>query len=789
MDRPLVPLVIALFLVPALSCTTQVGLAAAELPVTAVTVLPDGLLIECRGTLPPGDRLISGLPVGLTAGRVLVSGADDREPAWRLVPAPVIAPIIPLNAAAQAALAVAERSGQMADKRSELAALLTAPIANSPIEAGGQQKLIGLSALFGPKELGAQLAFAASNAQQAAVAAQKAADDAASARALLGQGIVPAIVSGPQLELTDASAGPLLVRYRIGGATWRSTWRIELDAQGAQLVHLAEIDLAQTPTSDPVALTVSSFGTPPPVLLPEPRIPLYGLGESMAIERPADPLAAGGKHGGVGSEGSETAIEGDLATLSRIQGADGSWENGTHTQATTAMAVLVYLGKGYDHRTPNKYRMRVKKTLDWLSRQNPQALELPALGLVTCALAEAYSMTADTELKAPVERNLALLRTRTPVELADWCARDGALAGPEVGAIVASAFKSAQAASMDIGDSLTLVRVNGPDAEEERLAQLMLETFAGPLPHISVQEARQWADAAPQWLSSGRCELLNLAILVAFQSGGDVWKIVNGAIRPLLFATQSPDRLWDTPYPLGRLSGSLLCMSSMNTYYRYAQIAYRSPIPTQPAEIPWPIRITAAAAVHLNTGRQTIELRRTRLNNAVHLEAVPALDPTVWRVLDTPNPWPGVLPSGPLVVVADGRTIGSSTLPLIAPGDPLHLGLGADERYRIRRETVTTTEDNLLSRTLTVSTTCTLEAAASAHDPVTIRESLPAPGNDGVRVALTAPASLQGAEYRERVQREPLTTLVLTPGGQLSGVIWSATFTYSRALRPRLETR
>ena len=552
---------------------------------------------------------------------------------------------------------------------------------------------------------------------------------------------------------------------------------------------MAEIDLAQTPTTDPVALTVSSFGTPPPVLLPEPRIPLYGLGESMAIERPADPLAAGGKRRGVGSEGPISATEMNLDTLRKGQGTDGSWENGTHTVATTAMAVIGFLGAGYDHRTPNRYRPTVKNAIAWLTRQDPQALDLPALGLVTLALAEASATTGDTEIKAPTEGFLGQLRARAPVELPSWCARDGALAGPEVGVIVLRAFTSAHAAGFDIGDSLNHFQVSGPDADEERLAQLMVMIYTGRKPDMSVDEARRWAAAAPRWLATGRCELLDLAATVAFQQAGKVWPIIQSGVQSMLRECHDPDGLWTTPYPLGRLTGSLFCLSTTQIYYRYAQVTKSGTNSNQPAEIPWPIRITAAAAVHLNTGRQTVELRRVRLNNAVHLEAVPALDPTVWRVLDTPNPWPGALPSGPLVVVADGQTIGSSTLPLIAPGDPLHLGLGADERYRIRRETVTTTEDNLLSRTLTVTTTCSLEAAASAHDPVTIRESLPAPGNDGLRVALTAPASLQGAEYRERVQREPLTTLVLTPGGQLSGVIWSATFTYSRALRPRLETR
>ena len=781
------PLVLSLFAV--------VHLAAAELPVTHVTVLPDGLLIESRGTLPAGDRLITGLPIACRIDSIGIGTADGLDVAWRLVPA---SPLVP-KAADEAAindLAASSRAAAVAGNRSALAATI-----NDPIE-----DLATLTpTLTTPEALAAQLAFAVTNAQRTVTGAQAAADAAAGARTRLAARIPDALPVGPRLELIAAPASEITLRYRLDGATWQPAWRVEIDAQGAQLVQLARLQLDVQPTAEPVLLTVTTYGQQPPVLMPEPRIPLFGLTESMALEDPADPLSP--KQIRV-SKGSESAVQKSLESSKRMQSSDGSWYNGSSTTATTALTTLVYLGAGYDHKTPNKYRGVVRDALSWIGDQTPSTLDLPSLALTTCALAEAYAMTADLDLRPTCDSFIADLRQRFPRELEGWCARDGALAGPEVVALVVSAFKSSLAGGLDIGDSLTVLRdfrIRGSDPEEVRLATAYVAVLTGQDARITLAEAQRWAASVPRWFATGRCELINFAVGASFQQGGDIWSTVNAGTRDFLTTRHDPDGLWSTPYPLGRLPGALWYALSLEVYYCYAPVKpqnYNKSSPTTEAlEIAsrWPMRLTTTKPVRLTAGPQELELRRVRLPGTIQRSAIPAQSSAVWRVLESSNPWPSALPAGPLTIVSSGnvagsRIVGDMTLSETAPGGFLRIPLGVDDAYRIRREVTTTTEDGLLSRTLSVTVTCTLEASAGASDPVTIREALPAPGTDAVTIALTAPEKLANEAYRKRLADDPFTSLTLTPpkdpaAPSAKGISWSATFTYARSVRPRLEAR
>jgi len=136
---------------------------------------------------------------------------------------------------------------------------------------------------------------------------------------------------------------------------------------------------------------------------------------------------------GGGSKGSEGAVESSLRWFKRHQSANGSWESDKYYQnctegakcepggnsgfhgsdcnvAMTGYALLCFLGAGYDHKTPNKYKTTVKKGIDWLlSVQNKDGYmgkrnyEHP---VATMALAEAYAMTADPELRGPTQKGI-----------------------------------------------------------------------------------------------------------------------------------------------------------------------------------------------------------------------------------------------------------------------------------------------------------------------------------------------------------------------------------------------
>jgi len=139
-------------------------------------------------------------------------------------------------------------------------------------------------------------------------------------------------------------------------------------------------------------------------------------------------LAKGG-----GSRASESAVDAALRWLKRHQSPNGEWDvekypvNCTEAPkcepgssgdsggsdanvAMTGYAVLCFLGAGYDHKTPNKYKTTVQKGLEYL-RSVQKADGLMGTrnyehAVATMALAEAYAMTNDPDLKTPAQNGL-----------------------------------------------------------------------------------------------------------------------------------------------------------------------------------------------------------------------------------------------------------------------------------------------------------------------------------------------------------------------------------------------
>ena len=85
--------------------------------------------------------------------------------------------------------------------------------------------------------------------------------------------------------------------------------------------------------------------------------------------------------------------------------------------AVTGYAVLCFLGAGYDHRTPNKWRRVVKGGIDYLlANHNDGVFDRRnyTQGIVTMAVAEAYAMTEDPALKDVSKQAVNVLLERMP---------------------------------------------------------------------------------------------------------------------------------------------------------------------------------------------------------------------------------------------------------------------------------------------------------------------------------------------------------------------------------------
>ena len=187
-----------------------------------------------------------------------------------------------------------------------------------------------------------------------------------------------------------------------------------------------------------------------------------------------------------GNRASESAVDAALRWFKRHQGPQGEWhvsayvanctenpkcEPGTpehcnaeqSTIALSGYAVLCFLGAGYDHRMPSKYKATVKAGLDWL------VVQQKADGLfgdrnyehavATMAIAEAYAMTNDPALREPAQKAVDVLKERQNKDDAYGLGWDYTKATDRHDSSVTGwclmALKSAAAGGLDIGETMT----------------------------------------------------------------------------------------------------------------------------------------------------------------------------------------------------------------------------------------------------------------------------------------------------------------------------------------------
>ncbi|MBA3710627.1 MAG: DUF4139 domain-containing protein, partial [Planctomycetes bacterium] len=662
--------------------------------------------------------------------------------------------------------------------------------------------------LSAPEAIQARLAFASANADS--VARDEAAADQAmeSAKTRLAELDEPVRATAAQretaLEIPDAGGKRIEVTYRLPQASWGPAYRLEVAGDQVRLVLLARAEMSGDAWGA-VPITFSSRAPDRALTLRPLAIPQLGVGDT--VEGFTTPRAQRQvKYGG--SKASESSVDGVLRSATFGQAPDGSWGAGRFRTASTALRTLAFLGAGYDHQTPNKYKHAVKLAIDVLVGLKPEDLPLNDLALTTTVICEALAMTGDAALKPVAVRDVEALRVRAfgTDGIVPAAARSGALDGPMVAVNATMAFKSALSAGLDIGDALMLVRDALPIVEQARdrrmgrIASLTIRTFCGMHPRVELAEAQRWAAAVPEWFKRGEVEAIYLAAMVTFQSGGDAWKVYNAVARDFLVTHENVDGTWTVPHPAGADVGIAYCQLALEIYYRYALVNVgtgggagfsRSPIFAPIPEIAsaeaasngWPMRWTPAGAVTLLPGaRAEVELAAFELPGHVALTSIPQQEDSVWRALATRNPTTQPLPGADAVVVVDGHACGTTPVPFTLPGKELSLALGVEPGVRVQRIAKENSDDGFRSRTLSVAITYKLIAPDKWTRAVAVLEPVPLPE---AGVTLVVPGMDHG-QLERRLREDPLWHLDLHPEAEQT---LRYDVTYPASMRPFLEYR
>ncbi len=364
-------------------------------------------------------------------------------------------------------------------------------------------------------------------------------------------------------------------------------------------------------------------------------------------------LAKGG-----GSRASESAVDAALRWFKRHQSPNGMWdvekypvncteapkcEPGVQHKASdanvacTGYAVLCFLGAGYDHKTPNKYNTTVEKGLEYLRSIQTGEGELGPRNyehaVATMALAEAYAMTNDPDLKQPSQKGLNIIMERQAKDgkgdsggglgwnykepqpnrndssVTGWCVmalKSGLAGGLNVGSSMEGAknwldktWKAANPDWQKLTDPYTATS-KFPytwDATTDKVSEgdnrypmgalcaVFLGHHSGDIMLDSMINSimkEQFVTAYPT-----NTYYMYYNTLAVFQAGGPHWEKWNGTVRDVIVNSQRKgdgcfDGSWDfegTKFhgsETGRVLSTAYCCLSLEVYYRYKQVGAKA---------------------------------------------------------------------------------------------------------------------------------------------------------------------------------------------------------------------
>ena len=335
----------------------------------------------------------------------------------------------------------------------------------------------------------------------------------------------------------------------------------------------------------------------------------------------------------------EAAIELGLAFLARQQQEDGSWtlhgiaeDNRQRANrlssdtAATGLAILAFQGAGYNHKE-FKYSGQLHSAISWLMDHQQDTGELYVYtdnasdsvcrlyshGIATLALAEAYGMTQDEEIRLSVQLALDYIAESQHERLGGWRYRPGSEADTSVTGWMMMAMQSAKLAGVETDKKtwdgikrwLRLARspskenlfrynpeaLDRPETRHGRDASPCM-TAVGLLMHVYLG----WDRRDPRLTDGADYILQHLpddttitkrdtyywyyATQIIRHIGGKSWEKWHGALHPLLVGSQIKDGdmagSWDPLNPVpdrwgaqaGRLYVTAMNLLSLEVDYR-----------------------------------------------------------------------------------------------------------------------------------------------------------------------------------------------------------------------------
>lgn len=328
---------------------------------------------------------------------------------------------------------------------------------------------------------------------------------------------------------------------------------------------------------------------------------------------------------GGGSADTELAVKAALAWLASAQSRDGRWDadqfgagRGSGQDATragagieadtgvTGLALLTFLAAGHTHQE-GAYQDTVGRGLRFILSSQAENGNLSGNadvfasmychGMAGVALAEAYGMTADQELKRPVERAVMYTLAAQHPSSGGWRYRPGDLGDTSQLGWQLMLLRSARIAGLKVPNDpfegakvflryvsagqhggLASYRFNEQISSPMTAEALACRQFLGTMPDApAALEASQRLLTELPGQGGDNYYYWYYGTLAMHQMGGEYWTTWNRALQTRLLSTQTPDGRfagsWN-PDSIwggygGRIYSTALATLSLEVYYRY----------------------------------------------------------------------------------------------------------------------------------------------------------------------------------------------------------------------------